>query len=310
MPHVDAVLWGAGRYVDRLAHVAAAKPRTQLAEVAGRLRQTIAAAIAHRGALSEAHVLVTAADFAGLGQAALRFVNEWAPGLGNPDAPIIAMGTEHAYTIATDSINFTLENCAIHALWLAEGGPDPAPVLAAPGEPHAFQRSPQDWYQIRDGRHTWSRLSYVVGQATGEAPSVLMAPRPQDDIRGARLFDRVYLVEQSALAARQRAQGAAVVPLERRQFLRRLLAELPNARALLMYGQVPQAPELRRELGTHFLGLDADSWLHSVHEEYVKGKVIKWCAADGRVVILSHAVTASVTNDYRGRVGEIIAKYM
>jgi len=155
-------------------------------------------------------------------------VNQWALGIGNDAAPVIVMGTEHAYDVDKSPAGLALESCASVLLWLADGGPELARWIAQDDTwvkgtgGRAYHRHPSDHYRVASGQ-TWSTVARVLGVPLEE------------------LGELSYQVERSAHPARAASRGAPPTR-ERLAFLVGLLRTFrTSARVLILHGKTHTA---------------------------------------------------------------------
>lgn len=108
----------------------------------------------------------------------VQLLNQYELGLGRDDAPILVVGTEHAYELGRvhDLPNFTLESCANQVLWLCGGSPDIVRALTAgrvrpaSGRPHHIYPNDFTWKVGLTRGHGWLALSVLALSIAREPP--------------------------------------------------------------------------------------------------------------------------------------------
>ena len=224
------------------------------------------------------------------------FVNHWTLGLGSQDAPVVVMGTEHAFGIE-DTETFALDNCASAILWLSNAGPDMVAHLTQNAAYkittyRAYHRNPWDYSPKLPWNHTWSFVAHAVG-------------KPLHD-----LGLHAYQIDRSASPSKQAADGR-VGSSQRVAFLTDVHTQLRNtARVLLLHGKTTDAagPEwlgVNAEVSQRFLGVPIDFQGREVRDD--KGRAIKSWAHDGRTVLHTWALNGGAVDlAYCQRVARLV----
>jgi hypothetical protein len=283
-------------------------PETRLAMT--RLIETLQSALDKRESLSSADVRfsasslrhVTAPDRAAL-------IDQWSLGLGRDDAPVVVVGTEHAYDLDDQGLStFAVEGCSLSVLWLCGSKREVVVKIAerpewADGERGPFHFYPNDYHRVQDwrsGNHTWKCLAKVMAWARDDADWRTYL----DWATGhPRLGDVAYQVELSAHPSLRAAHGFDSTP-ERTSFLRHLVATLrDSARVLLLHGRDHSAArKVRMELAVAFLGLPPEVQPDLRHDELGIGLI-----EDGsHRVLLARALSMAVGDAYLRRVADYV----
>ena len=126
---------------------------------------SLAAAMTKRRGLVPSDVPFTTRSLKGLSGAERELlVNQWSLGVGNPSAPVIVMGTEHAYDVNGDwPAGLAVESCANAILWLAD---DRGPLAA-------HIEDDRTWTSARDRgyhRHPYDTTGSAVAIPGGWLP--------------------------------------------------------------------------------------------------------------------------------------------
>jgi hypothetical protein len=150
-------------------------------------------------------------------------VNQWSLGIGHDAAPVVVMGTEHAYDVESSPAGLAFESCASALLWLDGDGPDLAASIAqdqawVSKTGRGYHRHPADHYRVGSG-HTWRTVARVL----------------RVELRN--LGERAYQIERSAHPARASLQGLPPTPERRESLVRLLSAFRMSARVLILHGR-------------------------------------------------------------------------
>jgi hypothetical protein len=314
MGHAEMVRDGATRYIKQLR---ALQLPERLRVAADAIAETIGSALRLGASLDANSMPFTFESLAKLNsddKASLH--NPYLIGYGDPSAPLIIVGTEHAFEFDHPRLRgpspdacFAMADCALHALWLADGGersgelaerlsgqkPAGPDILAGHRHPYEFL------YPIPAG-HMWRRLSHMI-TATGIALQQGAAPR---------WGSSAYMFELSDTAAAKEA-GGALPSAARQQFLPSILASLEEARVLVFHGRwgVPSWDAIRESLAAAFLREPHDetfqpTWSYGPTKDYRSAT-----AADGLklVVIMQSPTRFGPTNAFLDGIGKLIAPY-
>lgn len=305
MTHDELIAEGAQKYRDALKAHLSSVPALAL------LIDTLDVALTRRGSLRAEEVVFGSDALTSVPDRSV-LLNQWVPGLGSTSSTIISLGTEPAYSLhheeGEDLTPICLETCAPHVLWLSgdPGGAISARILGVAPSGHAHHLRPTALLGVKSAMHTWGRLAAFVAHCKPLAPAVL---------RAGALFDHAYQLDLSAFPAKQVARGEDAIPAEREDFVARLLSSLPTAKAVLFHGhlRLPSWQAHRRRIGARFLSIDdvefarrlqtVEVWREerSSHFEYVE--------ANGRLVLAMHALTASLTREYRAAIAGLLAQH-
>jgi hypothetical protein len=226
-------------------------------------------------------------------------VNQWSLGIGHDGAPVIVMGTEHAYDVE-QTAGLALESCGSALLWLADDGPDLARWIAhdqrwVGNAGRAYHRHPSDQYPVAAG-HTWPTVSHVLRVALSE------------------LGEHAYQVERSAHPAGTSSAGAAPT-VERRAFLVRLLQDFrASGRVLILHGKTSTTDQEWEacNLALTLTFLNQESLAEPDECRVGKASIRRW-AHDGRTVFHTWALNAGALawsgapGAYVDRLGELVA---
>lgn len=304
--HAEIVGAGAGSYV---AHLRALPLQGALRGVADKIIHTIENAGSLGPALSTSDVLLTVADLRGLTpDEKLQLHNPWLPGYGEPEARLLIIGTEHAFDFwkprpkgPSSDACFAVADCALHALWLADGSTAPLAEHLSGQLPHctkAFSghRHPYEFlYPVPPG-HMWRRLSRMMR----------VAGLALDDCAAPKWGGAAYLFELSDRAAAGQRDGA-LPSIQRREFLPGLLESLRHARVLVFHGRwrAPDWDAIRLPLAAAFLGVTQPPW------QLGKGGDFRWAAEGDRLAVLMQSPTRrGPTNEFLDSVGQLIGPYL
>lgn len=226
------------------------------------------------------------------------FVNQWTLGLGSPEAPVIVMGTEHAYeTTDPDYLaSLLLESCASAIMWLCNLGSDfVAHICRDPsyGDPgfRPYHLSPIDYYQAPGrrlrGNYTWKCVAAAVGVELGQ------------------LGTTTYQIERSAAPARQQIGGSAPQP-ERAAFLMNAIEVLRDtADVLILHGAVDRPPYAAIDELIVMRFLDVQQ-IPVPREENIAGQRLKWWRVGNKTAIGSRALSGPISNQYLARIRDLV----
>lgn len=233
-------------------------------------------------------------------------INQSSLGLGSATAPVIFVGSEHAYNLR-DSLPYSLEAVGLTILWLCGGRADVTSRLSGNPWPHSvpFHVHPNALYRVHEtkrGEHTWKVLASILTMAMGIAD--------RNELLGGYepgLGDLAYQVELSAYPARRSYLGREP-SRQRVEFLEELMQALqPTARVLVFHGRSRQEPwqSIQKRLARAFLGLTAgQEMIENVVE--VDGVEIRWATENSRKVLFARALNGIVSAGYRKCIAEQI----
>lgn len=221
-------------------------------------------------------------------------INDFQLGLGRDDAPVIVVGTEHAYELLVKGkdgewrdeglVELTFE-CASQILWLVESNPS---VLEHIGDYERWgyplgdrSRGPYHVYapayhRMPKGGHTWLFLGKGVFGAGADWATALS--------------EQAYQIELSAYPEKVAAKGREPTP-GRLRFLWEAMDLLrTTARVLLFHGKPLSEIDPRPSLAAKFLGV---SHLGEPTAEGRDSKRRRWWYYDhhGRRVVFSRALS-------------------
>jgi hypothetical protein len=200
--------------------------------------------------------------------------------MGSDGAPVIVMGTEHAFDVDKNSAGLALESCGSAILWLCDGGAELAAWIAQDStwvrtDRRSYHRYPHDHYTVPAG-HTWPTVARVL--------SVPLAD----------LGDHAYQIERSAHPSAAAVAGNPPTG-ERRAFLVRLVSAFRrSARVLILHGKTTtgdaQWSDCNESLSQAFLHRESvgrpDEWMVG------KGLIRRWATAD-RAVLHTRALNGA-----------------
>jgi hypothetical protein len=189
-----------------------------------------------------------------------NFTNHYQLGYGRDDAPIVSMGTEHAYQLLVKSPDGTVRDvglreiaaeCGCVLYWLTDSRPDITSKLL--GCPDWHWRRP---FAIGWPYHIYAAEYHRVGGGGTWATIGRGLLRAGDNWRRA-LGDRCYQIEVSAHPAKRAAVGQAV-NADRMSFLKEVLISLRETAQVLLFHGVPKSTghDPRIELAQVFLDVD------------------------------------------------------
>lgn len=238
-------------------------------------------------------------------------LNQWQLGYGRDDAPVISIGTEHAYELRpldrhkrpmdVGLAEITIE-CLVAAIWLCNSRPDVLTrMLSAPwwnwqadfSEARPYHVYTADYYRTAP-RATWPTLGRDVLRGGPDWRTVL--------------GQRCYQIELSGYPALQ-SLGGREPSRARIDFLRKLVSTMRDtARVLILHG-TPKFTEHdpRLAVGASFLGVDV---LGQATGEGTDSKERRWETYDrnGLRVILSRALSGTnVSSEYLALIARLVA---
>jgi len=194
-------------------------------------------------------------------------VNQYALGLGRANAPVVFIGTEHAYDLKR-ILPLNLEGIGLTLQWLCDGKEDVIEKIGAISWPHPvpFHIYPNLQYRVDQsrGQHTWIVISSILSR-------VYELPEYKELLTGYQpgLGDYAYQVEMSAFPSKQAHRGKMPSP-ERLEFLGDLLAAMrSSARVVVFHGKPNhrQWNEMRSPLIRRFLDMSAGNQVHFLEED-------------------------------------------
>jgi hypothetical protein len=298
----DIVVLSARKYLDQIQSFARTKPETVIDVLLG-LTRTIRKAIDKKGRLTTRDISFNESMLQSLSlYNRAKLINQYSLGLGSALAPVIFVGTEHAYDL-TDTLPFTLEAVGLTILWLCGGKPEVTTKIS--GIPWVydvpFHIHPNALYRVHEtkqGQHTWKVLASIVAQ-------VMDMPEPIDLLRGTNpgLGDLTYQVELSTYPALRSFRGQEPTS-NRIEFLEELLSAMrKTSRVVVFHGKQNQEAwqSYRLRLSRRFLGLESEEDIH-FYPEQVEGTRLKLSTSGSRRVIFTRALNGAVSNEYRSLV--------
>ncbi len=218
------------RYSQFLRQLAANSDNVELCRVASLLAETVDLAMEKGEQLGPDDLMFSVTDLRTLDlDAREALLNQYALGFGRDDAPIVVMGTEHAYELDHEDelVNFCLESCCGAVMWACGGSGELVRRLSG-GDvdiERPFHIHPNDYFQER-GAHTWVRLARVVGRGGEER----IGAEPG-------LGDLCYQIDLSA-HPKQRNSDSVPPTQERLEFLVQAMHALRGtSRVLLFHGK-------------------------------------------------------------------------
>jgi len=237
-------------------------------------------------------------------------INQYSLGLGASDAPVIFVGTEHAYNL-TDTIPLALEAIGSTALWLSDGHTDlTSKLLGSPWQyPVPFHIHPNALYRVHQttrGQHTWKVLSSIM------APVLNIADYRQllnDYSPG--LGTVTYQIEMSAYPSKQTVGGKPPTN-ERIEFLANFLVAMRETAKVLVFHGKPGDKlwnEKRNTLSRKFLSFSANDKLEFTTLKLGKSS-IRFLRNGKQLVIYTKALNGAVSNAYRENVSNLIREYV
>lgn len=248
--HDDAARFGAQRYIEHLRRALnSSDVSTNTESVVACLVESIESALMSGRSLRPDQVSFSAAALSRMPHEERYIViNQWGLGIGNSEAKIVVMGTEHAFDPLDDRwvAGLALESCASQLLWLSGDEGDLSSAVAADSSfrpqdgVSGYLVRPTAYYSVASG-HTWRRVSRAL------------------NVDFESLFKTTYQVERSATAA-LRASSGVLPTAERTEFLSELLRLFSRtATLLLLHGRVSSDDaawdQVNRELAAAFLAL-------------------------------------------------------
>lgn len=190
-------------------------------------------------------------------QDADHFVNHYQLGYGRDDAPVLSIGTEHAYQLLVRNPDGTHKDVGLREItiesacslyWLTGSRPDVVLKVGACPEWHWRRPFDETWpyhvytavYHRVGGGGTWSTIGRGVLQA-GDAWRLALG-------------DRCYQIELSAYPA-VRATGGRAPTAERLRFLKEVLGSLRKTARVAIFHGTPKfaTTDPRPELAEVFL---------------------------------------------------------
>lgn len=229
----------------------------------------------------------------------LSLLNPFSLGLGSPTAPVIAVGTEHAYDLCSLE-NLVLEGYSLTALWQHDVGADVAGTLAerqdwrrSPLRP--FHLHPTDYYPISSG-HTWSKLARLLS-LTGVPALTATTTR--------NLCDCAHQIELSHVPAKRVIDGSPTSK-RRRDFLAEAFKTFATcgAKVVLIHGS--SADESARDVVvTSFL--EQSNELSALPSISIGTRQIARWKYNERLAIHIDALSYTSTNEYHRAVAREIA---
>lgn len=262
----------------------------------GALVESLANALTARTALSPTDVPFTRELVSGLpSEERPVLINQYSLGLGNPEAPVIVMGTEHAYKLDNFADvmrerwgleSLALENCCSALVWLADADSAMVAHICSNAkyatQRRSFHRHPSDYSDRVPSGHTWRWVARCVGAALADSG------------------DYCYQIERSSHPAKEAFNGASP-SAERIAFLTRCLEVLrQTARTLILHGRAignvsPDWESPNRALSCAFLGTQMLGDEEAPIE--IGRRRIRWWRKDERKVLWSWALNGRTVNN-------------
>jgi hypothetical protein len=241
------------------------------------------------------------------------FTNHYQLGYGRDDAPVISMGTEHAYQLLVKNPDGSLRDvglremaaeCGCVLYWLTASRPDIASKLL--GSPDWHWRRP---FTIGWPYHIYTAEYHRVGGGGTWATIGRGLLRAGDNWRRA-LGDRCYQIEVSAHPARKAAGGREVNAL-RINFLKEVLVTLRKTARVLLFHGVPKSTgsDPRGELAQVFLGLDTLPSPRTIIDDHGEGARV-YDAGEHRVIFARalNRLNRHVTDNYLASLAGLVAE--
>lgn len=277
------------------------------------LRSTLAAAVEQGEALEPTAVTATWRQMAGAETTDAEFIiNHWQLGYGRDDAPVISIGTEHAYELMPrlrDSVptdvglaEITME-CVAAVLWLCLSRPDVLQTIAA-----------APWWRWAHGFSASRPYHIYTGDYYKVAPRSTWPTIGRDVLRGGaewrtRLAERCYQIELSGYPALQ-AIGGKEPTQSRIQFLESVVREMaPTARVLIFHG-TPKFSDIdpRNSIGAAFLGAEALGNPTQTGQDSGRRQWKVFDRADHRVIFTRALSGLSVSREYLGQISQLVGE--